>query len=312
MVFCYIPAGEAQLGSPKAEREAVLKYLGVMDVPQWLAAEAEEKRGKYTSKGFWLGKYEVTQKEWKAVEGSNPSEFDGERDNKAKDLDTTHFPVETVSWNDCKGFANALNKRADAAKVFGKGSRICLPDENEWEYAYRGGKGNGRAFYWGDTLDGSQANCSGPAYGTDKKGTYLDRPCSVTFTNDGEYEAHPWGLMHMSGNVAEWCDSEFSKGRYIPRGCSWQGAAVFCRGADRNGYDPKDATAGSGLRLCIRYEWHNDSANQCGGTRCRGTNGDAPAVTGAGRASGPQPNPVPLGFVLRLGLSRPHIATPER
>lgn len=203
MAFCYIPAGEAQLGSPKAEREAVLKYLGVMDVPHWLAAEAEEKRGKYTSKGFWLGKYEVTQKEWKAVEGSNPSEFDGELDNGAKGLDTTHFPVETVSWYDCKGFANALNKRADAAKVFGKGSRICLPDENEWEYAYRGGKGNGRAFYWGDTLDGSQANCSGSAYGTDKKGTYLDRPCSVAFTNDGKYEAHPWGLMHMSGNVAE-------------------------------------------------------------------------------------------------------------
>jgi formylglycine-generating enzyme required for sulfatase activity len=78
MKFCWIPAGEAQLGSPKSERDAVMKQLveakivRVGEVPDWLASEAEEKRGKFHTKGFWLAKYPVTQGEYEAVVGKNP------------------------------------------------------------------------------------------------------------------------------------------------------------------------------------------------------------------------------------------------
>jgi formylglycine-generating enzyme required for sulfatase activity len=63
MKFCWVPPGRAQLGSPKAERAAVQKQLADKEEPEWLQSEAEEKRGEYRSKGFWLGKYPVTQGE---------------------------------------------------------------------------------------------------------------------------------------------------------------------------------------------------------------------------------------------------------
>ncbi|MBY0457379.1 MAG: caspase family protein, partial [Gemmataceae bacterium] len=143
MVFCYIPSGEAQLGSPKAERDLVLKAISETKEPEWLASEAEGTRGKYKSKGFWLGKFEVTQEEWTAVMGENPSYFDGKTDNKAKGLDTKRFPVEQVSWDDCQKFLEKVNGRGGVAKAFGKAGRFRLPHEDEWEYAYRAGKGNG-------------------------------------------------------------------------------------------------------------------------------------------------------------------------
>jgi len=87
MEFCWIPAGEAQLGSPKQEREAVLqqlieqKYVTDGKEPEWLSAEGESRSPKLKTKGFWLGKYPVTQGEWQAVMGNNPSYFNGTKDN---------------------------------------------------------------------------------------------------------------------------------------------------------------------------------------------------------------------------------------
>ena len=135
MVFCWIPAGEAQLGSPKAERDAVLKTLIDAKVvtdgkePDWLSSEAEVVRGKIRTKGFWLAKYPVTQEEWEAVMGDNPSHFDGKSKNNAKDLDTHRFPVETVSWNNCQQFLAKLNRRGGVSKVFGKLGEFTLPHE---------------------------------------------------------------------------------------------------------------------------------------------------------------------------------------
>ena len=84
MVFCYIPRGKATLGSPKEEKGHAF----------------EEVEHEFISPGYWLGKYEVTQAEWMAVmDGKNPSEFDGQKDNKAKGMDTSRFPVENVSWD---------------------------------------------------------------------------------------------------------------------------------------------------------------------------------------------------------------------
>ncbi|MBA4063814.1 MAG: formylglycine-generating enzyme family protein [Isosphaera sp.] len=253
MVFCWIPPGEAQLGSPKAERDAVLKRLSDAKEPDWLAAEAEDKRGKYTARGFWLGKYEVTQAEWAAVTGKNPSYFDGKQDNKAKGLDAARFPVEQVSWNDCQGFLTKVNGRAGAAKVFGGAGTFALPHEDEWEYAARGGKGNKQAFYWGDRLNGTEANCNGNyPYGTDTKGRYLERPCQVEDTNGGKYERHPWGLQHMIGNIWEWCENEYSKDRRVLRGGSWGTGGVDCRTAFRHWTPPVTAYDFIGLRVCFR------------------------------------------------------------
>ena len=263
MVFCYIPAGEAQLGSPKAEREAVLKAIKQKEEPDWLADESEGVRGKFKTKGFWLGKYEVTQAEWKAMMGDNPSYFDGTKENKAKGLATGRFPVDSVSWDDIcteykKGdsFLVKLNKRGGVVKAFGKAGKFRLPHEDEWEYAYRGGKGNGRVYYWGDALNGTKANCGGYyPFGTATKGQFLLRTCAVDDTNDGKYAKHPWGLQHMSGNVQEWCDNKYSNGdTRMLRGGSFSNNPLMCRAASRFRYAPAYRYDGLGFRVCFRLD----------------------------------------------------------
>lgn len=67
MTFCWVPAGECQLGSPKAERDAVLQAISETKETEWLQLEAETARAKFKTKGFWMGKYTVTQAEWSAV-----------------------------------------------------------------------------------------------------------------------------------------------------------------------------------------------------------------------------------------------------
>ena len=268
MVFCWVPAGEAQLGSPKAERDAVWEQVVALklgdasekSVRELLESEAMEKRGKFRTKGFWLGKFTVTQEEWQAVMGDNPSYFDGKKDNKAKGLDTHRFPVENVSWDMiCKGkdcFLTKLNARGGMSKVFGQAGRFALPHEDQWEYACRGGKGNDRAYYWGTELNGTQANCnSNYPFGSVTKGPqYLERTCAVDFTNGGRYEKHPWGLFHMSGNVYQWCSNMYDSKTYVLRGGSWSGSAGFCRSAFRSRSEPDSRDLYVGFRVCLPLE----------------------------------------------------------
>jgi formylglycine-generating enzyme required for sulfatase activity len=256
MVFCWVPPGTAQLGSQKVEQEKLTNTFYDGKRPDWLDDENESTRGVYRSKGFWLGKYEVMQGQWTTVlKADNPSSFDGTKDNKAKGMVTTRFPVENVSWDDCQGFLKALNERGGIAGVFGGSGRFVLPHENEWEYAYRGGKGNGRAFYWGDTLNGTEANCDGNyPYGGAAKGSYLERTAEV-----GSYETkspHPWGLCDMVGNVWEWCDNKHkhSDNIRVLRGGSWNDLAGSCRAAFRS-YDSPDSRAFDfGCRVCFRLD----------------------------------------------------------
>jgi sulfatase modifying factor 1 len=260
MVFCWIPAGETQLGSPKEEQDYFTKTYFDGKRSEWLDDEDESKRGRFKTKGFWLGKYTVTQAEWKALMGNNPSEFDGKKDNKAKELDTSRFPVEKVSWNmiaqeeGC--FLEKLNLRGSVAKVFGKDGKFALPHEDQWEYACRGGKGNKRPFYWGDELNGTQANCIGyTPYGADR-GPTLDRTCSVDFTNGGKYPKHPWGLCHMSGNVWQWCNNRTdpSKEHRVIRGGSWSYGGGICRSACRMAFPPNFSGNGNGFRVLLDLE----------------------------------------------------------
>jgi formylglycine-generating enzyme required for sulfatase activity len=262
MKFCWIPTGKATLGSPRAERDTLLKSIVNINEPKWLAAEAENVRGKYETMGFWIGKYPVTQEEWKAVIFENPSWF--QPGGKGMDKlhadnirDTSRFPVETVTWNDCQKFLEGVNDRGGVAKVFGKSGKFVLPHEDQWEYACRGGKGNDRVFYWGDELDGRQANCDGKhPFGTTTKGQYLRRTCSVDFTNDGKYEMHPWGLCQMSGNVWQWCSNEYeqTKNDKVIRGGSWDVNARYCRSSFRAGRAPDYTYTGIGFRVCLVLE----------------------------------------------------------
>ncbi len=242
MVFCWIPAGEATLGSPANEKER---------------EAADDAEHSYSTKGFWMGKYLVTQKEYEAVTGGNPSRFAKTGNNadfrkRVEGMDTSRFPVEMVSWDDCQVFLAKLNKRDGVAKVFGKPGKFALPHEDAWEYAYRGGKGNKQPFYWGTTLNGDKANCDGAKpYGTKARGTYLKRTTEV-----GAYAKvapHPWGLCDMAGNVCQWCDNVATRdGRCrIVRGGSFPFPSLNARGASHIWYGPDLHTDCVGFRVCI-------------------------------------------------------------
>ena len=169
MQFCWVPPGKATLGSPLGEG----------------GRDARESEHEYVSKGFWLGKFPVTQHEWEAVMKENPSAFVHTNSKIKADgiKHTLRFPVENVSWNDCQKFLTKLNMTAEAPAAMGHG-RFTLPHENEWEYACRGGKGNKRPFYFGDALNGMMANCRGDhPYGTSTSGPFLGRTSKV-----GDYE----------------------------------------------------------------------------------------------------------------------------
>lgn len=238
MKFCWIPAGKATLGSPKEENDR----------------EEDEKEHEFVTKGFWLGKSPVTQTEWKAAMGDNPSIFDGKKDNKAKGMNTSRFPVDSVNWHDCQKFLEKLNKRTGVEKIFGKVGRFALPHEDQWEYACRGGKGNKQAFYFGNELNGSQANCNGNSpYGSDKQGDYKRRTTEV-----GGYAKdwpHPWGLCDMHGNVWQWCDNKYEKSKYcVLRGGSWDNYPWDCRSATRARDVPDNRDGSGGFRVCLPVE----------------------------------------------------------
>ena len=219
MHFCWIPAGKARLGSPWREAKR----------------SSAEKAHAYETQGFWLGKYPVTQAQWKLVMGKNPSRFKGAK-----------LPVERVSWDDCQTFI----KKCGVAFL-----QLRLPHEDEWEYACRGGLGNKQAFYWGDSLNGDKANCDGNfPYGTATKGAYMEKTTEV-----GSYESkakHPWGLCDMSGNVWGWCDNLYSKESTsrVLRGGSWDCLPYGCRAADRIDFSPDVRRSNFGFRVCLALD----------------------------------------------------------
>jgi formylglycine-generating enzyme required for sulfatase activity len=170
MQLAWIPSGSFMMGSPASEANRSND-----EGPQRLVTIGQ---------GFWMGRYEVTQGQYEAVMGTNPSAF------KTCGRDC---PVEQVSWNDAKEFISRLNARND-------GFVYSLPSEAEWEYAARAGTTT--AFAFGNSLSSTQANFDGNyPYGNAPKGPYLERTTKV-----GSYRPNAWGLYDMHGNVWEWAE----------------------------------------------------------------------------------------------------------
>jgi uncharacterized protein (TIGR02996 family) len=210
---------------------------------------------------FYMGVHQVTQAQWQAIMGDNPSYYaaTGEGRDEVVGLDTDDFPVDSVSWDDTQSFLRRLSvqpQEVQARHVY------RLPSEAEWEYACRAGTST--LFHFGDSLSATQANFDGnhPFGDEGKKGPYLERPCPV-----GSYPPNAVGLYDMHGNVWEWCADWYGNDYYknspkkdpqgpaegskhMFRGGSWYYVGWYCRSATREatfGHRPN----GQGFRVVM-------------------------------------------------------------
>jgi hypothetical protein len=168
--------------------------------------------------GFYIGKYEVTQAQYQAIMGVNPSEFKG-----------SNHPVETVSWDDAQEFITRLYART--------GRNYRLPTEAEWEYAAREGKNNSAYTYSGSD------DIKAVAW-------YKDNSGSTTHPV-GQKLPNALGIYDMSGNVWEWCQdcSDSSCSSRVYRGGGWGSGESYCRVSCRNIYSPGDRGRALGFRV---------------------------------------------------------------
>ncbi|QVL32797.1 formylglycine-generating enzyme family protein [Telmatocola sphagniphila] len=254
MKFCWIPAGEAQLGSTKEEQDfLVSKIYGKR--PKWMDLESESVRGKFKTKGFWMGKYPITQEEYTSIMGKNPSIFTSSSPNNEfyRLSDTRRFPVENVSWVNAQDFIAKLNDESNFSKIstaFGAKLLFALPHEDQWEYACRGGKGNKQHFYFGSSIEGKKVHCG-------KLEPYGTQTLTIDHTSEvGSHEKdipHPWGLCDVCGNIGQWCDNFYTDQRnfMVIRNSGGFGNIDECRSASRSYDARKFHGRGVGFRLIL-------------------------------------------------------------
>jgi formylglycine-generating enzyme required for sulfatase activity len=240
-----IPGGSFLMGSPDTEaerfdREGPQHYVNVPE--------------------FFMGKYVVTQGQWKAIAYRTDLkvELDLEPDPSRfkepyKDIDRWNRPVERVKWYEAVEFCKRLSKLT--------GRNYRLPSEAEWEYACRAG--TTIPFYFGETITTELVNYDGNyTYGNGPKGEYRKQTIPV-----GQFPANAFGLYDMHGNVWEWCEDEWhdnyagaptdgsvwlngDKERSPLRGGSWAYSPDICRSAIRSLYIRRDDLCNlTGFRL---------------------------------------------------------------
>jgi formylglycine-generating enzyme required for sulfatase activity len=253
-----LPEVRADKGGP-GDKDKLIAAMRFVKVPKgtfWMggASDKPPPRQVVIHKDFELAAYTVTQEQWQAVMGNNPSHFSrqGEGKDAVKDVpdaDLKRFPVECVSWDDAQAFIKKLNEREK-----GRGWVYRLPTEGEWEYACRGGATSKEVcsfdFYFArptNDLSSVQANFYGdfPA-GKAAKGPTLGRTAKV-----GSYAPNKLGLYDMHGNVWQWCANPDggATGRAM-RGGSWCVTGKGCRAAHRAaGPAPTARHNDMGLRL---------------------------------------------------------------
>jgi formylglycine-generating enzyme required for sulfatase activity len=208
---------------------------------------------------FEVAVHDVTQGQWEAVTGTNPSHFSRFGGGRVAVQDVSDeelklLPVENVSWDDAQEFLKKLND-----KNRGRGWLYRLPTEAEWEYACRGGATTEKEcsyhFYFDEPtndLSSNRANFNGKVpFGTGETGPLLGRTSRV-----GAYPSNKLGLCDMHGNVLQWCDDLYAPKEVglaaalrADRGSSWQYPGMICRAADRSGHLPSYRIYSLGLRL---------------------------------------------------------------
>jgi sulfatase modifying factor 1 len=202
------------------------------------------------SKGFYLGKYEVTQAQYQSVMTGNTDSLSATPSTRYNG--NANRPVETVSWDDIQIFLSRLN--AQQSGNIPAGWSYVLPTEAEWEYACRAGTTT--AYSWGATIATSNANYSSSG---------------LSQTSDaGNYAANPWGFFDMHGNVWEWTADRYGtyssgaqtdptgaasgSGRVL-RGGSWSYAGAGLRSAIRGGNTPSDRLSSTfGFRVGFKQQ----------------------------------------------------------
>lgn len=237
MVFVLIPPGIFWMGSEENSR-----FPHGEESPRHLVT---------ITRPFYLGQHQVTQHQYEAVLGTNPSHF--RRDHpRCRRLETSAFPVETVSYTDIELFCQQLAELPAEQKA---GRRYRLPTEAEWEYSARAGSSTW--FHVGDTLTPDQANFSASYALADEDGLSSGGGVLGRTTPVGSYAPNLFGLHDMHGNVWEWCSDWYSSGYYarspgedpagpkrgerrVLRGGGWSTSSDLCRSALR-GHNTVDA-----------------------------------------------------------------------
>ena len=237
-----VPAGKFKMGFTKKEladfkvdlqeefKKELKKELGKedLDFVDLIISKQGKQHEVTLTKPFYMGKHEVTQEQWEAVMGENPSDTKGAK-----------LPVTDVSWEDCQKFIKKLNAST-------KGG-YRLPYEGEWEYACRAGTTT--AFSFGDKITPKDAN-----YYDSKIG----KPVAV-----GSYKPNAFGLFDMHGNVYEWCEDWYGEypfavtdpkgpatGKYrVLRGGSFVNSVSGARSSGRYGLSPTGRYFNGGFRL---------------------------------------------------------------
>jgi formylglycine-generating enzyme required for sulfatase activity len=209
MKFTLIPAGEFYMGSEESDDEKTVHKVKI-------------------NNAFYLGTYPVTQREWKAVMGDNPSHFKGD-----------DLPVEKVSWDDVQKFIKKLNEKEGTGKY-------RLPSEAEWEYACRAGTTTRYSF------GNSESKVGDYAWHLKNSG---DKTHPV-----GQKKPNSWGLYDMHGNVWEWVQDELHDSYdgaptdgsawegngavRVNRGGSWGAIAPYSRSAERGSFVQSGSSLG--------------------------------------------------------------------
>ncbi|MDF1814774.1 MAG: formylglycine-generating enzyme family protein [Verrucomicrobiales bacterium] len=193
------------------------------------------------TKDFWIGKYEVTQKEYEEIMGANPAKFK-QAGNMA--------PVETVSWLDAMEFCRKLTEREQQNGTLPEGWIYHLPTEAQWDYASRAGSKT--AYSFGD--DRSRLG---------EFAWFEDNGGGMTHSV-GRKKPNEWGLHDVHGNVWEWCRDWFgdlsggkdpegaASGTFrVTRGGCWKNNAAFCRSVSRNWTPPAERNNILGFRVAL-------------------------------------------------------------
>jgi formylglycine-generating enzyme len=245
--LCWCPAGKFLMGSPSNEPERR---------PDEALVEV------ILTQGFWMGKYEATQGQWKQLFEQLPGELTAELP-AGDDL-----PVGNVNFAEAESFCDKLTELGHQSGALPYYWEFRLPTEAQWEYACRAGTTTATAF--GDRLGSQQANFKGRPYNGADLGPSLNRAAKV-----GSYQPNAWGLYDMHGNTFEWCrdwhqwklpggtDSDLRFARTLAtksehggvsrvrRGGCWADDGWACRSAFRLRFEPERRCDHIGFRVVV-------------------------------------------------------------